>query len=171
MAEPSFLRAAFTAALLFAACTLPAAAEEPAHLVLGAGATGIWHHNSHVQHTAFITSAEYRAPLDLWRGVKPLAGALAAADGSAYAHAGFYRDFHVARRWVVTPHFSAGVYSHGNKNDIGGNRQFQTGVDLMRTLDSGWRMGATLRHLSNAGTRDCNPGIETLAFVVAMPLR
>lgn len=159
------------AALLLAAFASSAHAEEPAYVVLGAGANGIWHHNHHVQHTIAIASVEYRATIDLWRGVKPLVGALATSDGSAYAHGGFYRDFDIAERWILTPHASAGVYSHGNKNDLGGTGEFQTGVDLQRRLDNGWRIGVTLRHLCNGGTGHYNPGSETLAVLVAVPLR
>ena len=158
-------------ALLLAARASPAVAGEPAYVVLSAGATGIWHHNSHVQHTVAIGSAEYRTRSDLWRGVKPLLGALATSDGSAYAHAGFYRDFEIGALWILTPHGSAGVYSHGDKNDLGSTGELQTGVDLQRRLDNGWRVGVTLRHLSNGGSGHYNAGIATLALLVAVPLR
>ncbi len=140
-------------------------------LVLGAGATGIFRHNGHVTDTEEVASIEYRASYDLWRGVKPLAGAFAGTDGSAYVHAGVYRDFELSSRWFVTPHFSAGAYSNGNKNDLGGTLEFQSGVDLFYRWERGWRLGATLRHVSNAGIYDSNPGIETVAFLVSVPLR
>ena len=100
----------------------PLAAQEGATLVLGAGASGIWHHNSHVQHTVETVSVEYRSGHELFREVKPLVGAFAMSDGGAYLHAGIYRDFALAPRWIVTPHFSAGAYGRGSKNDLGGTK-------------------------------------------------
>ncbi|HET7365832.1 MAG TPA: acyloxyacyl hydrolase [Burkholderiales bacterium] len=159
------------AAAAFAlALSAPVAAQEPATLVLGAGATGIFHHNSHVTETVAVGSLEYRASYDLWRGVKPLAGVFAASDNSAYIHAGVYRDFILSSRWIVTPHFSAGAHRNGDRNDLGGALEFQSGVDLFYQLGHGWRLGATLRHVSNGGIYDTNPGIETLAVLVSMPL-
>src|SRR5438045_3439600 len=79
-------------------------------------------------------------------------------------------DFALAPRWIVTPHFSAGVYGDGTTNDLGGKLEFQSGVDLFYRLDHRWRVGATLRHVSNGGIYDVNPGIETLAILVAIPL-
>jgi lipid A 3-O-deacylase len=165
------------AAVLALALSASVAAQEPPMLVLGAGATGVWHHNTHVQHTLVIGSIEYRSSHDLFSGyerlreIKPLVGAFVTADGSVYVHGGAYRDFALAPRWIVTPHFSAGLYGNGSKNDLGGTLEFQSGVDLFYRLDHGWRLGATLRHVSNGGIYDANPGIETLAVLVSVPLR
>lgn len=155
----------------------PVAAQESPTLVLGAGASGIWHHNSHVQHTVETVSIEYRGSRELFstrellKEIKPLVGAFATSDGGVYIHGGAYRDFALAPRWIVTPHFSAGAYGKGSKNDLGGTLEFQSGVDLFYRLDHGWRLGATLRHVSNGGIYDVNPGIETLAVLVSVPLR
>ena len=146
-------------------------------LVLGGGASGFIHHNSHVRNTVATGSAEYRSAnalfssRDFLKDIKPLVGAFAMSDGTAYIHAGVYRDFALAPRWILTPHFSAGLYSKGDKNDLGGTVEFQSGVDLFYRLDHGWRLGATLRHVSNGGLYDTNPGIETLAVLISVPLR
>jgi hypothetical protein len=157
--------------VLLLAAVATAAAQEPSRLVLGAGATGFWRHNGHVRNTEGIFSAEYRSPADLAYGVKPLIGAFATDDGSAYVHAGVYRDFNLSPRWIVTPHFSAGLYGEGSKNELGYALEFQTGIDLFYRMERGWRIGTTLRHVSNAGLSDVNPGIETLALLVAVPVR
>ena len=155
-----------------------AAAQESA-LVFGAGVSGMWHHNTHVQHTVEIVSVEYRSGhelfnrsgYDLFREIKPLVGAFATSDGSGYVHAGAYRDFALAPCWILTPHLSAGAYGHGSKNNLGNELEFQSGIDVFYRLDRGVRLGATLRHVSNAGTGQFNPGIETLAVLVSVPLR
>lgn len=146
-------------------------------LVLGAGASGFWHHNSHVKNTVVTGSVEYRSGDDLstryelLKNVKPLVGVFAMSDDTVYVHAGAYRDFALAPRWILTPHFSAGLYRRGSKNNLGTVVEFQSGFDLFYRLDHGWRLGATLRHVSNGGLNDINPGIETLALLVSVPLR
>src|SRR6476661_288757 len=70
----------------------------------------------------------------------------------------------------TAPASGAGAYGHGDKNNLGNSLEFQSGLDLFYRLNGGWRVGATLRHVSNGGTGDTNPGIETLAVLVAMPL-
>ena len=157
-------------AILALTLSAPVAAQEGPMLVVGVGATGIFHHNSHVTATVAVVSLEYRANRDLWRGVKPLVGAFVGTDDSAYVHAGVYRDFVLSSRWTVTPHFSAGVHSNGEKNNLGGPVEFQSGVDLFYRVGHGWQLGGTLRHVSNGGIYDVNPGIETLAVLVSMPL-
>ena len=165
------------AVFVLATLTAPAAAQDSASLVLGAGASGFFHHNGHVKNTVVTGSVEYRAAgdlssrYDILKGIKPLVGAFAMSDGTAYIHAGVYRDFALAPRWMLTPHFSAGAYSKGDKNDLGGTLEFQSGFDLFYRLDHDWRVGATLRHVSNGGLYDINPGIETLALIASIPLR
>jgi hypothetical protein len=165
------------AVVVLASVSAPVAAQESPLLVLGGGASGFWHHNSHVKNTVATGSVEYRSASDLssryelLKDIKPLIGAFAMSDDTVYIHAGVYRDFPLARRWILTPHFSAGLYSKGDKNDLGGILEFQSGFDLFYRLDHGWRLGATLRHVSNGGIYGINPGIETLAVVVSVPLR
>ena len=153
------------------ALTASAVAQEPAHLVFGAGATAVFRHNEHVQDAVGLVSIEYRSGHELFAHVKPLAGAFATSDGGGYVHAGLYRDFTLSPRWVFTPHFSAGIYGHGSKIDLGDPPEYQTGLDLFYRLREGWRAGATLRHVSNGGAGDFNPGIETVALLVSLPLR
>lgn len=165
------------AVVVLASLAAPAAAQDGAALVLGAGASGFFHHNGHVKNTVATGSVEYRSGDDLsgryefLKEVRPLVGAFAMSDGTAYVHAGVYRDFALAPRWILTPHFSAGLYGRGSKNDLGGAVEFQSGFDLFYRLDHGWRVGATLRHVSNGGIYDVNPGIETLALLASIPLR
>jgi hypothetical protein len=37
-------------------------------------------------------------------------------------------------------------------------------------MDNGWRAGATLRHISNAGLADTNPGTESLGLLLVLPM-
>ncbi|HEY5896684.1 MAG TPA: hypothetical protein VIV54_03910, partial [Burkholderiales bacterium] len=74
--------------VLLAAVSFPAAAEDPARVVIGAGVTGFARHNEQVTETTEFVDVEYRGSTDLWRGVKPLAGVGMTTRSLAYARAG-----------------------------------------------------------------------------------
>lgn len=156
--------------ILLVAIAAPAAAEESARLVLGTGVTGFARHNDRVRETTEFLSAEYRGTRDLYRGVKPLAGALATSKGALYVHAGLYRDFGLNSHWTATLHFSGGGFTRRDGMDLGDTIEFQSGVDLFYRMENGWRLGATLRHISNGGLADSNPGTENLGAVLALPV-
>ena len=157
--------------LLLAALASPAAAQEQAHLVVGAGVTGFARHNDRVRETTEFASVEYRGTRNLWRGVRPLAGLWVTTHGAAYVHAGLYRDFDLNSRWTATLHFSGGGFARRDGMDLGDTIEFQSGVDLFYRTHDGWRWGMTLRHISNGGLADSNPGTENLGIVLALPLR
>ena len=159
----------FHAALILLAS--PVAAQEPTRIVASAGVTGFARHNDHVRDTTEFAGLEIRGRRDLYRGIKPLAGAFVTSNGAAYLHAGVYRDFALGSRWTFTPHFSAGAFARRDGMDLGESLEFQTGLDLFYRINGGWRAGATLRHLSNAGLSDTNPGTENLGLLLALPLR
>jgi hypothetical protein len=159
------------AILLLAAIASPVAAQEPARIVASGGITGFARHNDHVRDTTEFLGLEYRGTRDVFRGVKPLAGGFATSNGAAYVHAGFYRDFGLSSRWILTPNFSLGAFARRDGMDLGNVLEFQSGLDLFYRLDNGWRVGATLRHISNGGLAEINPGTENLGIVLAMSLR
>ena len=156
---------------LLAVIAAPAAAEEPARLVLGGGVTGFARHNEQVRETTEFLDIEYRGSSDLWRGVRPLAGIGMTTRGVGYARAGLYRDFSLNQRWILTPHFSVGAAARRDGTDLGNTIEFLTGLDLFYGLQNGWRVGATLSHVSNGGLADNNPGVENLGILLAFPLR
>jgi hypothetical protein len=159
------------AIIVLLAVSAPASAEDPARLVLGSGVTGFARHNDRVRETTGFLSAEYRGTRDLYRGVKPLTGVLVTTHGAAYLHAGLYRDFAMNANWTATLHFSGGAFARRDGMDLGNTIEFQSGVDLFYRMENGWRLGATLRHISNGGLADSNPGTENLGILVALPLR
>ena len=157
-------------AVLAAACVLPAAADEP-RVVIGAGVTGFARHNEQVSETTEFVDVEYRGSTDLWRGVKPLAGLGVTTRSVMYARAGLYRDFTLNPRWTLTAHFSVGTASRHEGTDLGNTIEFLTGLDLFYGLQNGWRLGATLSHISNGGLAENNPGLENLGVLLAIPLK
>jgi hypothetical protein len=155
---------------VMASIASPVSAQEPAQAVVSSGVTGFARHNDHVRDTTEFLALEYRGARDLYRGIKPLAGAFATSNGAAYVHAGVYRDFQLSSRWILAAHFSAGAFALRDGMDLGEVLEFQTGFDLSYRMDNGWRAGATLRHISNAGLADTNPGTESLGLLLVLPM-
>ncbi len=83
-------------------------------------------------------------------------------DGTNYAYGGFRYDIRLSRRWVFTPQLAGAIYNQGDGEDLGGDFQFRTAVEFLYRLQSGARMGLLISHLSNAGTHDRNPGVNSL---------
>ena len=158
------------AGLLLAATACPVAAQEPAHIVIGTGLTGFARHNEEVRETTEFLDLEYRGSTDLWRGVKPLGGVGMTTRSVGYARGGVYRDFTLNPRWILTPHFSVGAAARHEGTDLGNTIEFLSGLDLFYRLRNGWRVGATLSHISNGGLADNNPGLENLGILLALPL-
>ena len=158
-------------ALALAGSLAHAQSNEPARIVLGAGVTGFARHNEQVTETTEFVDVEYRGSADLWRGVKPLAGLGMTTRSVAYARTGLYRDFSLNPHWILTPHFSVGAAARREGTDLGNTIEFLTGRDLFYRLQNGWRVGATLSHVSNGGLAENNPGVENLGILLALPLR
>ncbi|MFW2589046.1 acyloxyacyl hydrolase [Sagittula sp. SSi028] len=68
-------------------------------------------------------------------------------------------------------HAMPGLYFDNGGFDLGGPIEFRSGVEVGWEARNGLRMALSYDHRSNAGIYDENPGIETVAFHVSVPLR
>ena len=64
-------------------------------------------------------------------------------------------------------HAMTGLYVQGDGKDLGGLLEFRSGIELGYEMTSGWRLGVSLDHRSNAELGPINPGLETLQFRVS----
>jgi hypothetical protein len=153
-------------------CTVgtAAAADQRPQIVFGAGVNALQHHGPNVSRTNGIVSAEYRFGREYFY-VSPLVGASMTTDGDFYGHVGLYHDFQLGTNWFLTPHLSVGGYARGSGNNLGSALEFQSGLDLFYRMANDWRIGATIRHLSNAGIGNFNPGTELFMVLLSMPIR
>jgi len=122
---------------------------------------------------SFVGGAEYRwAPSETLYGLRPTVGALANADGAMYAYGGFNYDipWRAIEPFVITPGVFAGAYSQGDSKDLGSWFEFREHLEVTYRFDSGYRVGASISHLSNASLGDSNPGVETVQAVFSMPM-
>jgi len=97
--------------------------------------------------------------------LRPVIGVAVTSDEGGYVLAGLRRDFDVAERWVLTPHFGLTVYDEGDGKDLGHAVEFRSGVELAYRLNDRSRLGVSFYHLSNAGLDETNPGSESLVLV------
>lgn len=105
------------------------------------------------------------------RDLIPIAGVMAAADGSMYAYAGARVERPLGRRWLFSPSLAAGLYYRDTGKILGGVLEFRSGLELAYELKPGRHLGAALYHLSNGSFYDSNPGTESLLVTYRAGLR
>jgi hypothetical protein len=120
--------------------------------------------------TPLAMGLEYRGrAMGRWSLV-PGGGLVAGDDQSRYAYANLNRDIPLERAWTATISFGAGYFHDGSEVQLGHPLIFQSGIELGRWIEGGWRVGLAFDHLSNAGLSEHNPGTEVLVLRVSMPL-
>lgn len=154
------------AAVLATAVIVPARAEDPDFLAVGAG----WFDVVHQDDTAIEARAEYRSGRRFWI-FKPLAGVMASTDGSVHAYTGVLSDFYFGRRLVVSPSVAPGYYHEGSGKDLGSAFEIRSQLEVAYRFDDRSRLGMAFSHMSNAGVGDINPGAESVTFYYSIPLR
>lgn len=148
-----------------AALQPPTSAAEPT-LSLSVGTFGLFDDLD----DPYRLGVEFRSrPLGRWL-LAPGAGLSVAANGAFFLYAELRRAFALGDDWAITPSFGAG-YFHGEDDlDLGHELEFQSGIEVSRRFDRGYRVGLAFYHLSNASLSDENPGTEVLALTLTLPL-
>lgn len=100
-----------------------------------------------------IVGASLTSDKDIWLG-------LGHAYSTKLGQTDFYTELHAM----------TGLYFQGNGVDLGGVLEFRSGIEVGYELKSGWRMGLSLDHRSNAELGRINPGLETFQFRISAPL-
>ena len=138
--------------------------DEPDFLVLGAGAFDIFD-----DMTAGEFDAQFRLNTRLWI-FRPQVGLSVTTDSAFYAYAGFYSDFHLGDRVVLSPSIAVGGFHEGDGKDLGGAVEFRSAIELAYKFENKSRLGLQFGHLSNAGIYDSNPGEEFLLLNYSIPV-
>lgn len=113
---------------------------------------------------------EYRPGTPIVWELRPWLGAEVTSDGALYGAGGFLYDFHLQNNWILTPSIGGGLYAEGNGKDLGGAIQFRTMLELGYQFENASRVSAGLSHISNAHTRNYNPGTEILGVYYHIPM-
>lgn len=139
--------------------------QDPSLISLGVGAYDIIQNSDR----AADFRLEYRHNEGLWI-FKPWTGLEVTSDGAVYGAIGFYSDFHLGERIVVSPSFGAGAYHDGGGLDLGSVVEFRSQLEVAYRFENLSRLGVALSHLSNAGIGDRNPGTEIVTVYYSMPV-
>jgi len=114
---------------------------------------------------------QLRPPWRLWDfGV--FIGGMGTTKGALMGYGGFTLDVPVTDNFFIVADAAAGYYSRGDDKvlSFGSTAEFRTGGGVAYEFDNGWRLGADLHHISNAGLDKKNPGVEIAALTLSIPL-
>jgi lipid A 3-O-deacylase len=87
-----------------------------------------------------------------------------------YTFAGVSLPITIARGVLLRPTFCPGYYFYGESKDLGNGVEFRSGVELSFDIKQKVRLGFDFNHVSNAGLGKYNPGMETLALFLVVPI-
>ena len=98
------------------------------------------------------------------------AGGMYTTKNAFMGYAGITYDLHITDNILILPDAAVGFYQHGDDKNLGNTAEFRTGIGVAYEFDNGWRLGADIHHISNAGMAKRNPGVEIAAITLAVPL-
>jgi hypothetical protein len=151
------------AVLLFA--SLPARGDElPASVAIASGQLGM---RRSVPHALGI-EVQARGPWR-WNLIRPIAGLLTSSSGGAYVYSGVVVELPLPLGFQLSPGFAPGVVLASGDRDLGSPIEFRSSIELSFAPMDLVRVGLGLSHISNAGLTRHNPGVEVLAFSIAIP--
>jgi lipid A 3-O-deacylase len=162
MALRTSLGVCAAAVLLFA--SLPARGELPASVAIASGQLGM---RRSVPHALGI-ELQGRGPWR-WNLIRPVAGFLTSSSGGAYVYSGVAVELPLPAGFQLTPGFAPGVVLASGDRDLGSPIEFRSSIELSVAAMDLVRVGLGLSHISNAGLTRHNPGVEVLAFSIAIP--
>ncbi len=102
---------------------------------------------------------------------QPVIGASVTTDGSAWIGFGANWTYQFSPRTYMQLHAMQGLYAEGDGPDLGHVIEFRSGIELGWEARNGVRYGLSYDHRSNAGLDSTNPGMETVQFRVAFPVK
>jgi len=102
--------------------------------------------------------------------LKPFGGFMLTDRQAAHLYAGVLIDWFPSDSFVITPSFAPGIYMKGESKDLGYLLQFRSQIEFAWRFNGGTRLGLSINHISNAGLGTQNPGSETVALSLIMPV-
>ncbi len=113
---------------------------------------------------------EWRPGIRFAEVFQPYIGFQGSTANSYYGYFGFGADLVALSRYYLFPFVSFGGYVEGEGINLGSTVQFRSGAEAGIVFDSGWRVGVTGLHMSNAEITEQNPGVEIFLVKVGIPL-
>jgi lipid A 3-O-deacylase len=145
-------------------------AGDPPRVALGGGAFDVVpNYKKPGSGVSGLALSEYRFGDVLWI-IAPFVGVMGTGNGAFYGYGGIGFDINFAGKWVITPAFAVGYFSHGTGIDLGSHCEFRSGAEIDYRFDNLIRLGVGFYHLSNASITKQNPGAELVTLVLTVPL-
>lgn len=107
---------------------------------------------------------EYRSSISLIN-IHPFAGLTFTSSGAFYGMAGFYYDFFLSDKLVLTPGFAGGYFNKGMGIDLAFELEFRSQIEISYVLQNNNRIGVSFHHMSNGNFGRSNPGVESISFI------
>ncbi len=100
------------------------------------------------------------------------AGGMVTTKSALMGYGGITFDLHLTDHILIMADEAAGYYSRGSDKvlSFGSTVEFRSGIGAAYEFDNGWRIGADIHHISNAGLDKKNPGVEIAAITFSVPL-
>ncbi len=153
------------AALAFCAAISSARADDPDLLAAAIGPYNVLRRDKEAQ-----LRLEYRFSYRFLSIIRPVIGALATNDGTAYGYGGIRLEAVIAHHFVIMPQAAVGYWERGNGKNLGSHVEFKTGAEFAYRFADYSRLGVAFDHISNAGIGKANPGVESALLVYSVPL-
>lgn len=112
---------------------------------------------------------EYRANSADWI-VKPLVGMMANTDGARFIFSGLFIELQVTEFFSLIPSFAPGVYIKNYSKDLHFVLEFRSQIEAIFSIAGKFRTGLSFNHISNASLGEENPGVESIAFTIQIPV-
>ena len=112
---------------------------------------------------------EYRVNSAKWP-LKPFTGFMANTDGGRYIYAGLFFEIAITDFFSLIPSFAPGFYIKNFSKDLHSILEFRSQIEAIIVLSKNLRAGFSFSHISNASLGETNPGVESIAFTVQLPV-
>ena len=136
-------------------------------LYLGSGINNV-RRKKHSRSTEFRIEYKFH---NKWWFFHPLIGSSLTTKQQLYMYSGISLDLILKNHIAFVPNFAIGYYNKGNGKDLGYPLEFRTGIELSFIFKNKMRLGTHISHTSNASIGRKNPGLETLYFFIAIPIK
>lgn len=112
---------------------------------------------------------EYRFNSAEWP-LKPFTGFMANTDGGRYIYAGLFFEISITDFFSLIPSFAPGFYIRNFSKDLHSLLEFRSQIEAIIALSKNLKAGFSFNHISNASLGESNPGVESIALTVQLPV-
>jgi lipid A 3-O-deacylase len=112
---------------------------------------------------------EYRLNKLNWK-LDPFIGVMGNSDEAKYIYFGTYSEFVFFNKLVLSPSSALGFYFRGKSKDLSFILEFRSQFEVSYRFSNSMKLGLSLTHISNAGIKPPNIGVESLALTLIFPI-